>query len=358
LHLVVCSRRVHPIRAAAEERRIDMQVLSGRELTASADEMPAFTGVWGHNVPDGRMAELRSLTGGWLRVMQLVLDDTPAGADSLSPDSALRYLRTSVLPELGEGRHRDLAFRVAVPYHVTLAAVTVLLSQWSEEAGSGPAPTAVQLIDELHLYGLLERVDNCMDDGGEPAWRLPTLIRRALVQEFEAGQPLAFQAAHRALARHYRLSRTEGSVAASVCHARAGADWPLLNQIVSERALAMSLAGSRDVMAAVSTIPRHVQLAHPGLGFAATMLEPWVNDPASDNGRALLRRYMAAGKDGLADLAGYSSAAELCAVTAAAVVSLRASGRVVAALELASRLDAELGTRRARGEEGWNAQPS
>lgn len=362
LHLVVCSRRVHPIRGAAEGRRIDMQVLSGRELTASADEMSAFADAWGHEVAEDRMAELRSLTGGWLRVMQLVLDDTAVGAASLSPDAASRFLRNSVLPQLGEGRNRDLAFRVAVPHAVTLGAVTALLSQWSDERGdgteSGPALTSVELIDRLHLVGLLERADDCTDDGGEPAWRLPTLIRRVLVQEFEAGHPLEFQAAHRALATHYRLSHTEAGFAASVHHARAGSDWPLLNEIVSERALAMSLAGSRDVMAAVSTIPQHAQDAHPGLGFAASMLEPWVSDPDTDNGRALLRRYMAAGKDGLAELAGFSSAAELSAVTAASIVSLRAAGRVDAALELARRLDTELATRRTRGDAGWSAEPT
>lgn len=362
LQLVVCSRRVHPIRAAADGRRIDMQVLTGRELTASADEMSAFADAWGHEVAQDRMAELRSLTGGWLRVMQLVLDDTAVGATSLSPDAASRFLRNSVLPQLGDGQNRDMAFRAAVPHAVTLGVVTALLSQWGEERGdethSGSAMTSVELVDRLHLVGLLERADDSMEDGGEPAWRLPTLIRRVLVQEFEAGHPLEFQAAHRALARHYRLSQREASFAASVHHARTGSDWPLLNQIVSERALAMSLAGSRDVMAAVSTIPQHAQDAHPGLGFAASMLEPWVSDPDTDNGRALLRRYMAAGKDGLADLAGFSSAAELSAVTAAAVVSLRGSGRVKAALELANRLDTELGLRRARGDVGWRAEPT
>lgn len=368
LHLVVCSRRVHPLRSAAEERRIDVQLLSGRELTVSPDELPAFASAWGHDVSQARATELFALTGGWLRVMQLVLDDTSTGAASLSPDEGLRFLRNSVLPELGDGRHRDMAFRVAVPDTVTHDAVTVLLAPWREGEGRHPAPTSVEFIDELLFTGLLERLDRRADErvdvqqaggGNESAWRLPALVRRVLVHEFETRQPLEFQAAHRALARHFRSSSGRTNLAASAYHARAGGDWSLLNEIFSEGPLAMSLSGGpRELVTALSTIPHDVRDAHPVLGFAAAMTGPSAVDHGADNGQTLLRGYMAAGKAGLANLEGCSSAAELCAVAAAAIVSMRAGGRVDAAMELARRLNAELGTRRARGDAGWNAEPT
>ncbi|GAA3876408.1 hypothetical protein GCM10022381_18720 [Leifsonia kafniensis] len=357
LHLVVCSRFTHPIRAAAEQQRVDLHVLTGRDLALTADELSQFATSRGHVLSARQLGELHDLTGGWLQLTRLILDDTSAESEHFSLGSAERYLRTLVMPQVVNEAETDIAFRLAVPRMITEALVTMLLgtSAGQSETESAPAEWSSpdDVIDLFDALGLLKRVG--ADVGAGATWRIPTVIRTVLLDEFGIRSPLAAAETHRLLSTFYAATDPV-DLGAALTHARAGEDWAFLNQVVYEQAFKLMLIDSNALIAAFSSLPDAVLLRYPSLNVAATMADTFASDPEHDNGRPLLRSYLSAAEGKLADLSAFDSMAELSAVAVAEVISRRSAGLLDSAMDLARGIDFEIARRRGGTDAGGSSE--
>lgn len=353
LHFVVCSGYAHPLQAAAEQLSIDLHVLTGRDLILTRDELPQFVASRGHDFSPERLGELHDLTGGWMQLTRLVLDDTSAGAEQFSVGAAERYLRAFVLPQIVNEPGMLTAFRLAVPRILTPAVVRLLLAGPADDIVHGVQRSPESVLGTFVRVGALERVGG--QTGGR-MWRFPGLIRTVLLDEFATRNPLAEAETHCLLARHYAGADAR-SLGDALTHACAGQDWAFLNQIVCEQAFTLTSTGSAEAIAAFSSLPDEVLERFPSLSFARSMVEAlWRSSDDDEGGRTLLRSYISVAEGNLADLTAFDSVAKLCAVAVAEVISLRSAGFIDQAGELAGRIASELAGRRNRGEIGDSSE--
>lgn len=60
LHLALSTRVYHPLEDVARGHGLNVAVLTGRDLTISADELPAFAETWGHQITADRADQLHT----------------------------------------------------------------------------------------------------------------------------------------------------------------------------------------------------------------------------------------------------------------------------------------------------------
>jgi len=64
VHLVFCGHSSHAVLAAARRHHLETNVVTGRDLTITAAEIPAFAEAWGHTVSPDRAAQLQGVMQG------------------------------------------------------------------------------------------------------------------------------------------------------------------------------------------------------------------------------------------------------------------------------------------------------
>lgn len=339
VHLVACADTQHQVHDAARRHGLETNVLLGSDLSIVADELPAFASVWGHQLEPARAEVLHDLVGGWLLPLRLVLDATPRWSDAFATHVAHEFLMQRVLGDIDDDL-LALATRFAVPERIDLPLARILL----ETGGSRPAPNAtVELATAtLERQGLLWRVPR---NDGSPIWRLPALVRRALLEHFEQARPDDAAAAHGEVARAL-AARGDAQASQLLRHARSAGDWALLDRLWSERGWSLAGADPEAFAFAYAGIPA-AATAELGSLVLAGSLGDGLAGTAGDTdwmarGEALLRRYAQAGTDFLHQARRPRSHHELADMLTAAMIARRTEGHLGDARRLAADAAREL----------------
>lgn len=338
LHIVVISRIRPPFIAVAEARRIEIDVLSARDLAADPREFIQFAQAWGHALNEDEARVLHGLVGGWLAPAKLILDGRRRGDEITLDDRARRFIRATVLPKTGDISPLLHAGRLAIAETITRQRAELLL-------GSKAASTH-EVIDWLESAGLLEpmKTDSSM------TWEFHAPIRRELVESFESRYPNEAKALHRELAAHFAEQGVTQSLGMALMHARRGEDWGLLSRLYSQHSLQLTFDFPAAAIAAYSQISGGVLEEFPSLAIPAAIVNSLMSHPHDEERSGLIRAYAEAGQRRLNQQGSTMSVEDAVGAATATLIRLRSDGLLREALELALRVESELITRRARGE--------
>lgn len=348
LYVVACSDGQQCLTMPAAAHGLDTQVIRGAELALAGDEVREWAAAWGHDLTAEQRDRLVALVGGWILPLRLVLDATPSWDDDFAVHAATDYFERSVLPHISDEDSLRIARRLSLADTVDLPLAGALLRDDIAADGKGQEWAAVP-IRMLERSGLLWRAA-----GHAPAWRFPTLVRRALAQGYERACPEQARADHRVIARVIRSARRQHGTAAALGHARLGQDWPLLARIWLEGSWQLLDLTPADFSAAYADLPDAALRSHPELrlpaALAVAVAETPVGDPDARR-RFVLQHYRQVGLDYLRHPTEVSSLGDRIERLIAAVLGLRHEGRLREALAMASRIDRELV--RLRSREAW-----
>lgn len=344
LHVVVISRIRHPFAAAAGLRRIEIDVLSARDLTPDPLELIDFARAWGHTLNAIDALELHRLVGGWLTPAKLVLDGRRTGDEISWDDRARDFIRATVLPEVSEASMLAHAGRLAIAETITEVRAELLLGV-KDAIAEKHAPvekSALDLIDSLECAGLLEsmKTDTSM------TWAFRAPIRREFAEWFENRHPSEARNLHRELAVHFAEEGENQSLGMALTHARRGQDWECLSRLYSQHALQLTFDFSSAAIAAYGHIPTGVLEHFPSLAIPVAIVNSLVNHPDEKERSVLIRAYATAGHRRVNQISSGMSVDDSVGMAAAGMIALRSDGLFREALELALRVESELIKRR------------
>lgn len=351
LHVVVISRVRHPLIAAAEGRRIEIDVLSAGDLAADPLELVELARAWGHPLSVDEARQLHGLVGGWLTPAKLALDSRRTGdAVSLS-ERARRFIRAVVLPDVDEAAFPVQLGLLSLPETITAARADLLLglkvTVHKRAPLMTPTPTPTrEMLDGLERAGLLEP----MRSKGERRWAFPAPIRGELVDSYEAQYPREAKEAHRQLAVHFAEQGEAQSLGEALLHARRGEDWTFLAHLYAKHALRLTFEFRAAAIGAYGHIPTKVVDAFPSLVIPVAVVSSLMNHPDEEERSVLIRAYATAGQRRLNQLSSTTSVDDALGAASAGMVSLRSDGLLREALEVALRVESERITRRTLGE--------
>ena len=348
LHVVVCCDTEHHFHDTAARHALETNVLHGRDLSITADELPTFAAAWGHQLDQEAATVLHELVGGWLLPLRLVLDATPRLSAAFATHVAHQFLIDKVLPEIIDNADLSLAMTFAVPAELDSGLASAMLLGGAAD-DDAPQAAAERATGSLERQGLLWRQPR---NDGAAVWRFPRLVRRTLLEHFEQTRPEQARAVHRVVAR--ALAQRGGARTNELLrHAREACDWALLDQLWSDRG--WSLAGGD---------PAAFEHAYAALPTAATqelgslVLAGSLGDALRGLGdeidwmqrvEALLRRYMETGTDLLRQHQPPRRHEQRAEALTAAMIGRRTDGHLVDALRLAGEAERELERARAAG---------
>jgi LuxR family maltose regulon positive regulatory protein len=344
LEVVLCGRNGHRFVEMAMARSWDLQIVTGRHLALTKEELPRFAASWGHCIDEDEVDALQALTEGWLIPAQLVLDDSAPTYRDISLDPIWRFFREAIEPDMRDDTWFEAAMRLAIVDEVTELVAAAVLGC----GGGGQDRIALQTADVirgLERYGLLERVAT---QSGPDRWCLSTPVRQMLRRALEARDPNLARDCHRAVAQSL-LHSGRSRFPAVLRHARLGADWSLLAQAWAVGGLELCADFPSEVVEAFGDLPGDVLQRFPSLSLAA-MLARMVDQPGHDLPGGGIMIALHGGEAALADLTSLPSADEVVVAGVAGMALLRLRGAWANGQTFASRVESELADRRDRND--------
>lgn len=286
VHLVVCTRMLHPIRSTAEQFGLASVSLTGKDLNASAEELGDFVSSWGHRPSDEQLHVLYDHMGGWLGPTRAALDGAHPIHDQNGLLSATGFLRDNVLPAVAEHALLPVAMTLSLAEDITEELARAVLIDRPYEPSLLTSSNPIAALEPLERQGLLERFASPLDD----LWRFPRLVRRLLRAMFAKHHPEAAAHTHRVLAHRLASSSEAESAARAVRYARLGRDWALLDRLWSEQGLALATDYPDATTAAYRDLPDEVLSTHPALVLASSVVRSLSAGSVTD-----VRRFADAG---------------------------------------------------------------
>lgn len=269
LHVVLCTRRLHPVRKHADADGVEWAELSGRDLNARDGELLQIAQAWGHDISPQREAELLCATGGWLEAARRALDECDPERDASGQLAADGYVHDEVIGQVAAHVPVETLMLLSVPSEITLGVAR------SVEAGTTSlAPLMAEvgldrLFSDLENECLLEQVPPA---GESPTWRMPTLLRDVLSRLFMQRHPTQAVEAHAAAARALAASAADGSLGDMIRHARTGQEWELLGHAWNAHGLLLASHHGREMLEAYGDIPAHALWIHTPLAMGAAVV--------------------------------------------------------------------------------------
>lgn len=269
LHLVLCTRRPHPIRDHATDCGLEWAELTGKDLHARPGELAEIARAWGHDIDADREADLLRTTAGWIAPARRALDESDPEHDPTGQLAAERYVCDEVLPREAGQALMTAALAVSVPDELTVDLVRALTLN---------TPHLFEQMEETSVEGLLRGLehqsllDPVPSSDAVAAWRMPALVRNVLSKLFDERHPSHAAQTHaviaRALARHPD-PRRHGRM---IRHARAAEDWKLLARSWTHHGLLLASMHPEDTLVAYEEIPARELWRHAPLAIAASVV--------------------------------------------------------------------------------------
>ncbi|WP_436697919.1 LuxR C-terminal-related transcriptional regulator [Nocardioides sp. BYT-33-1] len=352
VHLVLIDADTQAFVEAARRGGVDVQAIRSSDLTLRPEDVRAFAGAWGHPLDEVAARAVADRVGGWILPLRLALEATPPGSDVLALHVADDYVRDEVLPGLLADDELRAAARLAVPRIIDGPLAEALLT---DLAHSGPA-----LVEALERRDLLWRHPTT---GGRPRWRLPALVRSALLAHGRT-DPDGQRHAHRVTAR-ILACRGEADPVELVEHSRAAGDPALLAELWAEHGWALlgtDLTGFAQAFGHLPDGEHGAEPADDALLVAAALADASRRVPPEADWltrtETLLRRYASVGERFLAERREATSPSARLDLLTAAMVARRGEGALSDAVRLADELDRAIRARRTAVGRSLAAQAS
>ncbi|WP_293696353.1 LuxR C-terminal-related transcriptional regulator [uncultured Agrococcus sp.] len=332
LHLLICSRHVHPIKRHARARRIESTLLTGGHLNATRASLSEFAEAWGHSLTAAQSDQLWNNIGGWLAPTRIALE-RPLRGSSVDLVGAHGFLREQVLPEITDKASLLVAMTLALPRCVCLEMAQKILIDSPHTPGLVAASTPQSVLEHFVDHGLLESVSVT---GAEERWQLPVLVRQVLRTMFESEYPEEAAQTHRMLGR-WLFNRGEAHrVGDMIAHARAAEDWMLLARAWTQHALLLTGNHPRETVRAYSDMPEAALADFPSLRAARPVVAAMRAGLASREHARSIANYALAGWGWTEPKRKTSKAtARNTQDVVSRIIAWRARGRPERALELA-----------------------
>ncbi|SMY11381.1 LuxR C-terminal-related transcriptional regulator [Brevibacterium jeotgali] len=354
LHLVGASDEIRAVQPDHLSTQMEISVLTGRDLMVTADEAPAFTSAWGHEVTDDATEDLVVATGGWLGVMRAVLDDDRSGGVPSPGDAArvVRRFRASLPTSAATTALFTAAGAVSLLGRVTSDVLEhlerTLPALWREIGADTVSPVAEALADS----GLLrtedgETVDVCdrvagpgaAPGAGTPV-AVPAILRLALAHDFMTAHPDEARLLHAETAAYLEGTGCPADLIRSAFHARSAEDWGRLARLAARYGWWFGARYGAETVDAFGSVPDDAVRTRPVLAITralahalpAATIEPEPRSPM------VQRVFARTGESPVQQALATTDPDERAFLVIAAVNGLRQRGDVATALRVSEEL--------------------
>lgn len=340
-HLVMRAARADPVRSAAQRHGLDVDVLCGRDLAVTPEQLGELARTWGRPITAELAEVIHAEVGGWLAPARLILESTVPDADGLDVDAARAFVEAWLASIRDDAELLRLAGALAVVPTITVELAESVSQALGPSASLSGADAVARLVD----LGLLNRL-SCA--GPSRSFAFPALVRSVLVDVVADPHDAGLRrAAHRGAAT-LMLERAFDDVSVlgpAVRHARQAEDWDLLRRIWSTYSLDLLNSCGPDAAWAFDRLPATVTDRWPSLAIAEAVTR-CSSRGLGDEAERLLRQYARAG--GLLSTAALDDTQpdEVAMAAAAAIVARRVQGRSGEALDVANWYDEQTKGRR------------
>lgn len=285
LHLVGASDEIRAVQPDHLSTQMEISVLTGRDLMVTADEAPAFTRAWGHELTDDAAEDLVVATGGWLGVMRAVLDDDRSGGVPSPGDAArvVRRFRASLPASASTTALFTAAGAVALLGRVTEDVLEhlerTLPALWREIGADSVLPVAEALADS----GLLrtedgEAVGGCdrvagpgaVPGAGAPV-AVPVILRLALAHDFMTAHPDEARLLHAETAAYLEGTGCPSDLIRSAFHARRAEDWERLTRLAARYGWWFGARYGAETVDAFGSVPDDAVRTRPVLAITRAL---------------------------------------------------------------------------------------
>ena len=324
LHICMCTRGWHPIELLIQGR-VDFQVLNGRDLALTEEEISGLSGAMGRDLPAGLAEELRHALGGWMTPTQLVLDAYHGG--TLPLEAAEGFIERVTQRAL----EKDPTFEAFMRF--TLA--DPIEKQMFADLAGVERPD--RYLRELEWSGLGVLVS------GHPSERfsIAPVTRRVAQDVYQRHDPESALQFHRDLTDWFLSHPGSGHEVAAMQHAVWGKAWALAEEVWYYHGTTLMMEPPDVLRRLMYDLPLEVLEKFPGLrGYL--LCNPVADaDEQSDGYMGRLRNYF---ESGLATIHNADpSVVELIYGGTGRVVGFRMTGQLEDsdrhASELAAKID-------------------
>lgn len=353
VHFVVTSRLSHPIARVAVNLGLDVDIISRRELELTPNELIDLAKHWGHELALDRAHELCTAAGGWPSVAKSILDNSSPLDPTFRVGAARQFLEDSVTDLAGGEILLRLAQYLSLTDAVTGRMAEVVMSlavqekeqeQEEEKVEQLSAEVALRQLDDA---GFLRRVESpsILDN-----YVFPSLLGNMLASGFEAGSPAEAARAHVAYSRYYLNQDDPSTVGQALVHAHKSCDLQLLSDIYIRYGSYLTIDFPAESRVAYSDIADRELEEFPMLAIPRSIMRALSGSPRDSVRSLMLTAYVQAGEWPISKIEAGGSVDYVAARIVGGLIARRSSGRIASALRHATRFDAHLAERSARGQ--------
>ena len=326
-HLVFGTSHELKVEVSALLSGLSVNRISGQDLLITQAEICELAEAWGLPVSVERAAELLTLTGGWLWVLQLVLNGSVADYGSISGGPVWDIAKQEVLSSIRVPELLEIAQSIALLEVIDLESVTALKNA---AVGLLPGWDAYEPSDAIFALQRSGQILPLAESEGR-SWIFPKFVRNCLRVDIENQIPGISASIHGTLAEFFENQASADLIGKVFIHARLGERWDVLSRVYAAYGSWGCHQFRDEAKVAFDSVPLEIQESFPAIALAIASVD---DNQLKSSPFAVEASVSTGSVKHLTDFVVQESTPAVAAVNATAIVeALQVQGQLGQALE-------------------------